>query len=127
MGMMPAMYSTTSTKKPKQIKFKSAEHKRRYYEQQEAWEQLKGKYNVKTTKHTVESTTYRPERINPPRGESQHYPSRDTGGGSATKPVLSTKVYTGTKMLGIATLHKSNAVPVFSDQEAKDISTMRRG
>jgi hypothetical protein len=127
MGMMPAMYSTTSTKKPKQMKFKSAEAKRKYYEQQEAWENLKRKYDVKPKSETVEPTIYRPERVAAPRGDSKHYPSRDTGGGSATKPVLSTKVYTGTKMLGIATLHKSNAVPVFSDQEAKDISTMRRG
>lgn len=28
--------------------------------------------------------------------------------------------YTGTKMIGIATLPKSNAIPVFSEQEAKD-------
>lgn len=35
--------------------------------------------------------------------------------------------YTGTKMIGIATLHKSNAVPVFSEDDAKDISKMRRG
>jgi hypothetical protein len=30
-------------------------------------------------------------------------------------------------MLGIGTMHKSNSVPVFSDQEAHDIATMRRG
>lgn len=36
-------------------------------------------------------------------------------------------MYTGTKMLGIGTLHKSNAVPVFSEEEAIDLSTMRRG
>jgi hypothetical protein len=35
-------------------------------------------------------------------------------------------VYTGTKVKGIATMHKSNAVPVFSDEEAIDISRMRR-
>lgn len=34
--------------------------------------------------------------------------------------------YTGTAMLGVATLHKSNAVPVFTEQDAKDISSMRR-
>ncbi len=34
--------------------------------------------------------------------------------------------YSGTKMLGIATLHKSNAVPVFSEEEIVDISHMRR-
>ena len=35
--------------------------------------------------------------------------------------------YTGDKILGIGTMHKSNAVPIFTDQQAKDISTMRRG
>jgi hypothetical protein len=35
--------------------------------------------------------------------------------------------YTGDKMLGIGTLHKSNAVPVFSDNEAKEMARMRRG
>jgi hypothetical protein len=35
-------------------------------------------------------------------------------------------VYTGTMVKGIATMHKSNAVPVFSDEEAIDISKMRR-
>ena len=35
--------------------------------------------------------------------------------------------YTGDAMLGISTMHKSNAVPVFSPDHAKDISKMRRG
>jgi hypothetical protein len=37
-----------------------------------------------------------------------------------------TPVYTGDKIVGIATMHKSNMVPVFSDKEAEDISKMRR-
>ena len=38
------------------------------------------------------------------------------------------KVYSGErKLLGIATMHKSNMVPVFSDADAKDIAKMRRG
>ena len=36
------------------------------------------------------------------------------------------QMYSGTKMIGIATLHKSNAVPVFSEEEIIDISHMRR-
>ncbi len=36
-------------------------------------------------------------------------------------------VYTGTLVKGIATMHKSNAVPVISQQEAEDIAKMRRG
>ena len=35
-------------------------------------------------------------------------------------------VYTGDKMIGIGTLHKSNAVPVFSSEEASDMAKMRR-
>jgi len=35
--------------------------------------------------------------------------------------------YTGTLVKGIATMHKSNAVPVISQQEAEDIAKMRRG
>jgi hypothetical protein len=45
-------------------------------------------------------------------------------GGICAKPEQ--KVYTGTKVKGIGTMHKSNAVPIFSDEEAIDISKMRR-
>jgi len=34
--------------------------------------------------------------------------------------------YTGTLIKGIATMHKSNAVPVIDEQHAKDIARMRR-
>ena len=36
-------------------------------------------------------------------------------------------VYTGTLVKGIATMHKSNAVPVINEEQMKDISRMRRG
>lgn len=38
-------------------------------------------------------------------------------GSTAPKPI---KVYTGNNMIGIAQIPKSNAVPVFSSQQAKD-------
>jgi hypothetical protein len=41
--------------------------------------------------------------------------------------VRPTVKYTGSAMIGIATMHKSNMVPVFSNKEAEDISKMRRG
>lgn len=44
-------------------------------------------------------------------------------GACSSKP---SPTYTGTKIIGIGTMHKSNAVPIFSDEEAKDISSMRR-
>lgn len=36
------------------------------------------------------------------------------------------KTYTGDKLIGIAAMHKSNLVPVFTDESAVDISHMRR-
>lgn len=35
-------------------------------------------------------------------------------------------MYTGDNMIGIAAMHKSNLVPIFTSEGAKDVSTMRR-
>jgi hypothetical protein len=60
------------------------------------------------------------------RSNTHHIKSLDTGhsGPVSSKPAPK---YTGTKMLGVGQLHKSNAVPVFCDQDAIDIARMRRG
>jgi hypothetical protein len=126
MGMMPAFFTTTSTKKRKQ-KFKSAEEKRKHMQLAQSWTELKRKHHVEPSKKSVLSSTLSNYKLTAPPGrESVHYPSRDTGSGNATKPIEG-KRYTGDKIIGIGTLHKSNAVPIFSDQEAKEISKMRRG
>jgi len=57
--------------------------------------------------------------------ETQHYASH-TGSGSGIAAKAERKEYTGTLVKGIATMHKSNAVPVISDEEAESISKMRR-
>jgi hypothetical protein len=109
------------------VKYKSAEHKRQAMMLAESWEKLKRKYDVKPETKNDRFEVYVPPKSDVLRRHTQHYPSLNSGLGAATKPVNSTKVYTGTKMIGIGTLHKSNSVPVFSDEEAKDISRMRRG
>lgn len=35
--------------------------------------------------------------------------------------------YTGTAMIGVAAMHKSNLVPVFDSQHAEQVAKMRRG
>jgi len=35
--------------------------------------------------------------------------------------------YTGDEIIGVAQMHKSNAVPIRGKKEAEDISKMRRG
>ena len=56
--------------------------------------------------------------------ETEYYPSKDTGYYNTFKKA--DLYYTGDNMKGIGTLHKSNAVPIFTDEEAKDQAKMRR-
>ena len=115
--------STTGKLKAKP-KFASAEAKRQYEEQTVAWEQLKKKHAPNKVVHNKAYSNSKMPKIVIPRGTA-HIPSLNTGVGTAAR--APDKVYTGTKVKGIGTMHKSNAVPVFSDEEAVEISTMRRG
>jgi|SRR5210317_660996 len=56
--------------------------------------------------------------------ETPNYPSLSTNGGSTTKSQRN--VYTGDNMIGIGTLHKSNAVPIFKKEDMEDQAKMRR-
>lgn len=38
-----------------------------------------------------------------------------------------TQKYTGNAIKGIGTMHKSNSIPIFTDEQAVEIATMRRG
>jgi len=73
---------------------------------------------VKALKSMPHVTGY--ERVAPVQAAK----SAGDKGGVATK--AKDKVYTGTAMLGVATMHKSNSVPVFQAEDAKDIAKMRR-
>lgn len=57
--------------------------------------------------------------------DQQHIPSLNTNEGNTN--LRESMKYTGTLVKGIATMHKSNAVPVIDDEQMKDISRMRRG
>jgi hypothetical protein len=110
------------------VKFRNADEARKARELDASWKELQKKWDVdaeeKRRKRALaaEPLTY---KLNTPAGRStRHIPSLTTPGHS-TATVH--KVYTGTKVKGIATMHKSNAVPVFSDEEAVEISRMRRG
>ena len=133
--MLPAMYTTTGKKKGKQ-KFRNAEAANKARKNTEAWQQLLEKYDVKVVldkpkqvrkdnSKSVASPRYDwRSRIDPSR-LTDHIPSVDTGASVAVKPA--DKVYTGDAMIGIGQLHKSNGVPIFSKEDAVDISKMRRG
>lgn len=56
---------------------------------------------------------------------SEPYNTNHNITGNTNKP--ESKVYTGTLIKGIATMHKSNAVPVIDEKQMIEISKMRRG
>ena len=119
---------TTTGKKRGKFKFRNAEEARKARELDAEWKDLLKRQGVEQEERkrrramAAEPLVY---KLETPVGRTNthHIPSRDTGG---TAPLAAPKVYTGTKVKGIATMHKSNAVPVFSDEEAVDISRMRR-
>lgn len=59
------------------------------------------------------------------RGSEVEFRSVETSVGFAGAK-QAPKVYTGDKIVGISTTHKSNIVPVFSKEHAVEISSMRR-
>jgi hypothetical protein len=88
-----------------------------------SWEALLKKYEPKKPIPKV-SDEFSYSLGKSARRETPKIPSLPFTAGPCTK--APDKVYTGTKMKGIGTMHKSNAVPIFSDEEAVAIATMRR-
>jgi hypothetical protein len=84
-------------------------------------------YQAWLEKHKTNFVSKRKEYVSPKSitRPTRYIPSLDSGIGNATKPVEGIR-YTGDKMIGIATMHKSNAVPVFQADDCKAISGMRR-
>ena len=77
---------------------------------------------LKLNRTEPEFKHYTPPKVY--RRETPHIPSHSAGVGTAVR--APDKVYTGNKIKGISTMHKSNAVSIFSDEEAVAISKMRR-
>lgn len=119
--------STTGKQKGKK-KFASAAHAQKSRELDQSWEALQKKWASpavsKTPAKSAGLSSSYSLKIPQGRDTTAHIKSLNTGAGiAALKPV---QQYTGTMVKGIATMHKSNAVPVFSDEEAVEISKMRR-
>jgi len=117
-------------KRKGKIKFRNAEEARKHRELESDWHDLQKKWGVeqeaKKRKRAMdaEPLVY---KLDTPIGRTNthHIKSLNTPhyGPVSSKPAPK---YTGSKMLGVGQLHKSNAVPVFCDQDAIDIARMRR-
>lgn len=87
------------------------------------WETLLKKTEVKKTMGRITHEPWKP--VKRYTRQTQFIPSLPFEPGVCSlKPP---KVYTGTAMKGIGTMHKSNSIPIFTNEQAVEIATMRRG
>jgi len=121
---------TTTGKRKGKVKWASAEAKRQAEQLDKDWKEIKKKHGVAEDERkrkramAAEPLSKSYSLSVPPGRDTKHIKSLGQDNGVAV--LKDSPVYTGTKVKGIATMHKSNAVPVFSDEEAIDISRMRR-
>ena len=119
--MTTTKYNSKKSKRKKTAKLikAEAEHEKFMRKMGVSQEQLEGKLYDKYGKR--KSVNERPDYNTGPRMTSDII----AGHGAAKESM----VYSGErKLLGIATMHKSNMVPIFADkkEDAKDIAAMRR-
>jgi len=118
-------------KRKGKVKFRNAEEAKKARELDASWRELQKKWEVDADQKRRTRAMKAPPldyKLSTPIGRpsGHNIPSRAD---SVLGPVSSKVIpqYTGAKMIGVGTMHKSNAVPIFSNEEAHDIATMRRG
>jgi hypothetical protein len=117
-------------KRKGKVKFRNSAEAQKARQLDADWKELQKKWEVdaddKKRNRALKAEPLSYTLSAPVGRETQRIASRDTGhtGAVRTKDIPQ---YTGTKIIGIGTMHKSNAVPIFSDEQAVEISTMRRG
>jgi len=86
-----------------------------------------GEYKPKPQKSVADNDFKPLKSVNGYVRTTEHIPSLSVTGVSGITPKPEPKVYTGDEIIGIATMHKSNMVPVRKDSNAaKEIASMRR-
>tara|TARA_B100000424_G_scaffold58072_1_gene42072 strand:- start:106 stop:513 length:408 start_codon:yes stop_codon:yes gene_type:complete len=132
MHMLPVYYTTTNTRRRK---------KRKKTQSQIAAEKEHAKFLKKmgldsrkvtgssSVKNTNKRSVAQPGSASALGAEGQRFKSSHSDQ-SFYDPSMAKKkemVYTGTEIIGIAQMHKSNAVPVRGKKQATEVANMRRG
>ena len=115
-------------RKKGKTKFRNAEEAQRARELDASWKELLKRQGLELEEKRrrramkAEPLVY---KLSAPEGRmtTHHIPSVNTGGNATLAPA---KVYTGSEMIGIGQLHKSNAIPIFKKSDAEDLAKMRR-
>ncbi len=117
-------------KKRGKIKFRNADEAKKARELEESWQQMKSKWAIeeehKRRKRAMAAPSLKYVPTPPPGRETKHIPSLNSGADFGMAVKKQSPMYTGTKIKGIGIMHESNLVPIYSDEEAVEISRMRR-
>lgn len=109
-------------------KFRNAAEAKKARELEASWNELQSKWSslsvAKPARKSNSSEVLTQYLAVPAERSTRHIPSRDTGPAVAAK--VESPVYTGTKVKGIAQMAKSNAVPVFNNDQIIEVARMRR-
>lgn len=121
---------STSGKRKGKVKFRNSSEAKKFRDLDESWKELQKKWGIEADEKKRKNALKAPPlkeyySLAIPEGRSTAH-IKSLGQDNGVAILIPAKVYTGTKVKGIATMHKSNAVPVFSDEEAVDIARMRR-
>lgn len=119
---------TTTGKRRGKFKFRDADQARQARELDESWKAMQKKWGIESQEKkrntALTAGVWQPQPVAHRCSDQPRIASLPFTGGPCVKP--DQKVYTGSAIKGIGTMHKSNAVPIFSDEEAQDIAKMRR-
>ena len=143
MHLLPSYYSTTNTKKRKKSKKSKSliaaekEHEK-FLKRMGVGSRSSAGIEQRSSKpwvtgsSPVESANKRSvgKSGNPPHlgcGDQRFESSHSDQFYNPTMAKKEEKVYTGTEIIGIAQMHKSNAVPVRNKKSAEEVAKMRRG
>ena len=121
--MLPSYYTTTSTKKRKKKKKSKS-----LLEAERQHAKFLKKMGVSETKQSKPKRSLAQSGSAPALGAGgQRFKSSNSD--QFYTPTMAKKeenVYTGTEIIGIAQMHKSNAVPVRGKKQATEVANMRR-
>lgn len=121
---------TTTGKRKGKRKFRNADEAKKARELEENWKALQKKWGLeaeeKKRNRAMQADVWKPAKPSYRGADDPKIPSLNNGRDMSPAIKKDPPVYTGSKIKGIGTLHKSNAVPIFTDDEAKDIARMRR-
>jgi hypothetical protein len=131
MHLLGPAFSTISTKKRKSKGVTiNAKYAKEFREHNKLMRKIGCKEKTLNEYITYRQGNYKPALRGTPMPKyevSNHREKYPSGDGIGTNYARKEKVYTGTLITGIATMHKSNAVPIINKEQAIDIANMRRG